>query len=130
VGLAAVGGLLTTAVRSSNAHRPEEKIAVADHVPGEPIAGVRSSVNPKRRVLPPPPSVKTMVVAPMRQSTDLEVRAKAPDRNGQIEVAKMAERMASGNGYNNVTVNRVGGWKDSASKLRLREQIRDELTRY
>jgi hypothetical protein len=130
LGVAAFAGLATTAVRSSNEHRPEERVGVADHVPGEPIAGARSSVNPKRRVLPARQDVRTAVVARVKQAVDLEVRAKAPDRSAQHEVAKLVERTAGGDGYTNVTVNRVGGWRDSVSKIRLRQQIRDELERY
>jgi hypothetical protein len=130
LGVAAVAGLMTSSIKSSNSHRPEERIGVTDHIPGEPIAGSRSSVNPKRRVLPAAQGVKTMVVSRVQQSLDLEVRAKTQDQGAQHEVAKMVERMTRGNGNTNITVNRVGSWKQSVSKLRLRSQMRDELDRY
>jgi SAM-dependent methyltransferase len=129
LGVAALAGVLTSTI-GSHEKRPEDTVGVTDHVPGQAIAGARSSVNPKRRMLPAEQGVRTTVVSPMRQAVDLEVRAKSADRGAQHEVAKMVEQMAAGNGYTNVTVNRVGGWRDAASKIRLREQIRDDLRRY
>ena len=125
--IGAVAGLMTTTVKSGSRYRPEEQVAAADYVPGEPISGSRAASNPKRRVLSAPAQSKRIVVAPVHSSTDLEVRAKARDRASAAELAKLVERTADQGGHTNVTVNHTGGMRTRMSKLRMRETIREQM---
>ena len=63
----------------------------------------------------------------MGRSRDLEVSAAAPSRDSAAETARLVQRMRGGSGNTSVTVNHVGGWKNRASKLRMRGEIRDQL---
>ena len=144
-GVAAIAGLMATPIdggggedhaqererrvqESGNRHRPEERIGTPDRVPGEPVEGSASN-RPNVRVLPAPSQTKTAVVVPMQRSSELEVRASAPSRDAAAETSRLIQRMSSGAGPSNVTVNHVGGWKDAGSKLRRKEQLREQLDR-
>ena len=108
--------------------RPEEKLAVTDQIPGEPIAGSLSSVNPPRRQLNVRHGTQTTIVAPMRQHTDLEVRMKTQDRRDTAEIQRLTGQIAgNGGGTSNVTVNYRNGWRTKMSTLRQREIIREQL---
>jgi len=129
LGLAAIAGVMT-ATASSNKYRPEEEIGVNDQIPGEPVAGSRASVNPKRTEQPARPSPRTIVAANMRHAVDLEIRAKTPDHASSVEMAKNIQRFTDTGGVSNVTVQHSGGWQKSASKLRMQERIREELDKH
>lgn len=124
-GLAAVAGLLSTNI-SSNKHRPEERVGVPDRVPGEPIEGSRSN-QPNVRMLPAPPQTRTMVVAPMRRQSDLEVQSIAPDRDAAAETVRQTQQLSGSRGPSNVTVNYVGGARERMSKLRMKQELREQL---
>lgn len=137
-GVAAAGALLTSHLKSPiparaafstgpGNFRPEEKTNVSDHVPGEPIAGIRSSVNPPRRQLPARSSVRTTIAVPMRQHVDLETRMKAQNRADTAEMQRMIQQVSGGSGISNVNVNYRNGWRNKMSTLRQREIIRDQL---
>lgn len=138
-GLAAAGAVIGTTLKHGNPagvsfsrgagnFRPEERTNVNDHIPGEPIAGAMSSVNPPRRQLPAVAGTNRMMVAPMRQRQDLEVRMKAQDRNDTAEVQRMVNQVGgAGSRISNTTVNYRNGWRTKMSSLRQREIIRQQL---
>jgi hypothetical protein len=125
-GVAALAGLLGTSLHSGNKHRPEERVAVEDRVPGEPVEGAMSA-RPNVDVRPAPPRTRTTMVAPMRRQSDLEVQATAPDREAAAETARQVQRLTAGNGSNSTTVNYTGGWRNRASKLRMKQELREQL---
>jgi hypothetical protein len=138
VGAAAVGAVLTSHVkkvtptqatfgRPRGNFRPETTETVTDQVPGEPITGAMSSVNPPRRQLPLRGGTSTTIVAPMRQRTDLEVRMKAQNRQDTIEMQRMISQISGNNGVSNINVNYRNGWRNKMSTLRRRETIREQL---
>jgi hypothetical protein len=144
-GVAAIAGLLSTPIdggnkkhraaerkervqASGNKYRPEEQIGVQDRVPGEPVEGSASN-RPNVRVLPAPAQTRTAVVVPMQRRSELEVRATAPSRDAAAETSRLIQRMSSGSGNSNVTVNHTGGWRDAGSKLRRQAQLREQLDR-
>jgi len=137
-GAAAAGAVLTSRVkkvsptqatfgRPRGNFRPETTEATSDQVPGEPIAGAMSSVNPPRRQLALRGGTSTTIVAPMRQRTDLEVRMKAQRRQDTIEMQRMISQISGSSGISNINVNYRNGWKDRMSSLRRRETIREQL---
>lgn len=126
LGIAAIAGLFSTTI-SSNEHRPEDRAGVADRVPGEPVTGSRSSVNPVRAEQTAKTPQKTIVAANMRSRVNLDVKVKSGDQQAAIEVEKMTKRAAGERGTTNVTVNHVGGWRNKMSSLRKKEQIREDL---
>jgi hypothetical protein len=140
-GVAAVAGLLSTPIEddasrerspqavaqvSGNRYRPDEKLGVPDRIPGEDVPGSASD-RPNIRVTPAEPQVRTAIVAPMRRTSDLEVRAKAPNREAAADVARAVARLSSSGGASNTTVNYVGGWRNRASKLRMRQELRERI---
>lgn len=138
LGLATAGSVLTSSLKApmpagavfsqgAGNFRPEERTTVTDHVPGEPMAGSMSSVNPPRRQLQATRSTGTTIVAPMRQRTDLEVRMRAQDRNDTSEMQRLVSQVAGGPGISNVNVNYRNGWRNKMSKKRQRETIREQL---
>ena len=128
LGVAAVAGIFTTSV-SGNKYRPEETLAGAEQIPGDPVAGSRSSVNPKRLEQSVRPSPRTIIAANMRRSMDLEISAKVPDHAAAVEMAKHIQGFTDTGGISNVTVQHAGGWQQSASKRLLRERIKDQLNK-
>jgi hypothetical protein len=127
--LAALGIALTRATpvasfsrASGNSLRPEERAGVADNIPGEPIPGLMAPSMPPRRVEAAMPNVRTTVVAPMNNASDLSVRMKATDRSRAAETARQLSQIP-GSGYSNVTVN----YRDRTKigSLRTREKIRE-----
>ena len=130
LGMAALAGMMTgpsLGQKSAAAFRPEERVGVQDRVPGEPIAGVMSG-NPPRRALPPLPSTHTAMIAPMRQSVDLEVRAGSTDRGRSADLQKLVSRVAGRGGNTITTVNFING-HNRLSKLRTQERIRELMDR-
>lgn len=138
LGIAALGGLLSTSLKSktptagfnqasANNYRPEESTTVSDHIPGESMGGNMSSVNPPRRSLPAFSSTRTAMVAPMSQRTDLDVRMKASSMNDTAETQRLIRQVGGSRGITNVTTNYSGGWNTTASKLRKRQQIKEQL---
>jgi hypothetical protein len=138
LGVSAAAAVLTRTIKSPvpasavftqgpGSFRPEERTNVTDQVPGEPLAGSMSSVNPPRRQLPVKRSVGTTIVAPMRQRTDLEVRLKAQDRRDTAEIQRLTGQIGGNQGVSNVNVNYRNGWRNKMSKLRQRETIREQL---
>lgn len=107
--------------------RPEMVTNVSDQVPGEPMAGQMSSVNPPRRQLAPRSGARTTIVAPMHQRSDLEVRMRAQDRSDTTEVQRMIRQAGGSSGITNVNVNYQNGWRNKMSTLRQREIIREQL---
>ena len=142
-GVAAVAGLLSTPIEddatrerhqsqqavakvSSNRYRPDEKLGVPDRIPGEDVPGSASG-RPNIRETPAAPQVQTAMVAPMRRTSDLEVRASAPNREAAADVARAVERLTPSGGSSNTTVNYVGGWRNRGSKLRMRQELREQI---
>jgi hypothetical protein len=130
---AAVAGVLTGRVRhrkasfsvpSSNSYRPEERMGVDGHVPGEPNAGAMAPSNPPRSIRPAPQGVRTAVVAPMQQSTDVDVQMRAPDRSRSAEVTRTISKMTT-DGDSNLTINYRDG--SHLGRLRTKERIREVL---
>lgn len=107
---------------SGNKFRPEERMGVADNIPGEPVAGQMAPSAPPRRMVSGQPGVKTAVVAPMAQTSDLSVRMRAVDASRAAETARQISQIPNG-GDTNVTVN----YRDRTKlrSLRTRERIRD-----
>lgn len=137
-GLAAAASLITRRIkdpaparaafsRGTGDFRPENVTNVTDQIPGEPITGSMASVNPARRQLPARQGTQTTIVAPMRQRTDLEVSMKAQDRSDTTEIKRMVSQIGGNQGVSNVTVNYRNGWRNKMSKLRQREEIRNQL---
>ena len=138
VGVAAAGGIITSRIRkvaptqavfgrSRGNFRPETTEATPDQVPGEPMTGAMSSVNPPRRQLALRGGTATTIVAPMRQRTDLEVRMKAQRQQDTIEIQRMIGQISGGSGVSNINVNYRNGWRNNMSTLRRRETIREQL---
>lgn len=107
---------------SGNKFRPEERMGVADSIPGEPVAGQMAPSMPPRRIEAGQPGVRTAVVASMNQTSDLSVRMRATDHSRAAETARQISQMP-GSGDTNVTVN----YRDRTKlrSLRTREKIRD-----
>lgn len=105
---------------SGNKYRPEDRMGVSDTIPGEPMAG-QMATSPPRREGVPPPNVRTTVIAPMGQTTDLSVRMRAIDQSRAAETTRQIS-MIPGSGDTNVTVN----YKDRTriGSLRNREKMR------
>jgi hypothetical protein len=143
-GVAALAGMLSTPIEddatrerrpqqavarvSGNRYRPDRQLGVPDRIPGEDVPGSASG-RPNIRVTPAAPQVQTAMVAPMRRASDLEVRASAPNREAAAEVARAVERLTPSGSPSNTTVNYVGGWRNRASKLRMRQELREQLNR-
>jgi hypothetical protein len=139
LGIAALAGIMTTTVTHdddirasappppSRRPRPGAVAAVADSVPDEPIPGSEAPSNPKRQVVQGPEGVRTAVVAPVNRARRLEVRARTPDRNSLREMERVMQNSAARGGNVSVTKNYSGGWRERASTLRVREQIKDQL---
>ena len=139
LGIAAVAGLMTTTVTNDDsiraaappppARRPRPGAAGAetDAVPDEPIAGSEAPSNPKRQVVQSPEGVRTAVVAPVNRARRLEVKAAAPNRDSLREMERLVESSGARGGNVSVTKNYSGGWRERASRLRLREQIKEQL---
>jgi hypothetical protein len=138
LGIAAAAALLTTNIKSPipaqavfskgpGNFRPEEKTTITDQVPGEPLAGSMSSVNPPRRQLQTSRGTTTTIVAPMRQRTDLEVRMKSQDRRDTAEIQRLTGQIAGGSGITNMNVNYQNGWRNKMSRLRQKEIIKESL---
>lgn len=138
-GLAVAGSFLTNNIkkhrdgagavfsRGTGKFRPEETTTVSDHVPGEPMAGQMSSVNPPRRQLPARTGTNTAIVAPMHQRSDLEVTMKAQDRRDTAEVQRLVSQVGGRSGVSNVNINYRNGWRNKVSTLRQREIIKEQL---
>lgn len=107
---------------SGNKYRPEETMGVSDSVPGEPVAGIMAPSSPPRRTVHDQPGVKTSVVVPLRQTSDLSVRMKATDQSRAAETVRMLSQIP-GTGESNVTIN----YRDRTKlrSLRTREKIRE-----
>jgi hypothetical protein len=141
-GVAAIAGLLSTPIEddatrerrpqqavarvSGNRYRPEERLGVPDRIPGEDVPGSASG-RPNVRETVAAPQVQTAMVAPMRRTSDLEVRASAPNREAAADVARAVERLTPSGGSSNTTVNYVGGWRNRGSKLRMRQELREQI---
>lgn len=108
--------------KSGNSMRPEERMGVADSIPGEPVLGIMSPSSPPRRIEPGRPNVNTSVVAPMNRTSDLSVRMQATNQSRAAETARLLSQIPGGN-YSNVTVN----YRDRTKlhSLRTREKIRE-----
>jgi hypothetical protein len=133
---AAAGGLLLGSLHSpregqalappsGNAQRPEERIGVEDRIPGEPEPGAMAPANPPRMVRSARQGVRTSVVAPMGRATQLEVHMKADDRSRAAEAARLAARLASGDGNSSTTIN----YRDTTrlDSLRTRDKVREAM---
>lgn len=107
---------------SGNKYRPEERMGVSDHVPGEPVPGLMAPSTPPRRIIPARNNVRTSVVAPMGQTSDLSVRMRAEDQSRAAETARQIAQIP-GAGDSNVTIN----YRDRTKlrSLRTREKIRE-----
>lgn len=107
---------------SSNRFRPEERMGVADSIPGEPVAGQMAPSQPPRRMESAVPNVKRAVVAPFDSTSDLSVTMKATDQSRASETARQLA-MIPGSGDTNVTIN----YRDRTKlrSLRTRERIRE-----
>jgi hypothetical protein len=44
-------------------------------------------------------------------------------------VARAVERLTPSGGSSNTTVNYVGGWRNRGSKLRMRQELREQIDR-
>lgn len=88
---------------SSNQYKAENHIGVNDYIPGEPMPGEMATAPPRREV-GNQPGVRTAVVAPMRQTSDLYVKMKSEDHSRAAETARQLS-MIPGSGNTNVTVN-------------------------
>jgi hypothetical protein len=110
---------------SGNRFRPEEKIGVDGHVPGEPEPGVMAPANPPRRIRPAPSGVRTVVVAPIGRTTELEVHMQADDRGRAAEASKIATRLATPAGNSHVSIT----YRDTTrlDSLRTKERIREAM---
>jgi hypothetical protein len=130
--LAALGVAMTSASTpvasfsrsSGNKYRPEDRIGISDHIPGESMEGLMAPSNPPRREVPNQPGVRTTVVAPMRQTSDLSVRMRAEDQSRAADTARQLAQIP-GSGNTNVTIN----YRDRTKlrSLRTREKVRDIL---
>ena len=135
-GIAAGAGLLFGSLRSpregqalapsGNRHRPEERIGVDGHIPGEPEAGTMAPATPPRTIRPAPQGVRTTMVAPVHHTTNLEVQMRAPDRGRAQDLAKHMAQMSS-TGTSHVTINYRDG--NRLNSLRTQEKIRETLDR-
>jgi hypothetical protein len=107
---------------SGNKYRPEDRMGVADNIPGEPVAGEMAPSMPPRRVIQAQPGVRTSVIAPMRQTSDLSVRMRATDMSRASETARQLAQIP-GSGDTSVTIN----YRDHTKlrSLRTREKIRE-----
>lgn len=130
---AAVAGVISGSVRprrasfaipSGNAHRPEERVGVNGQVPGEPVPGTMAPANPPRNMMPGPASVRTAVVAPLQQTSDVDVAMRAPDRSRAAEVTRTIGRMTT-DGDSNLTINYRDGSR--MGSLRAKERVRAAL---
>jgi hypothetical protein len=110
---------------SGNRFRPEEKIGVDGHVPGEPETGVMAPANPPRRIRPAQGGVRTAVVAPIGRTTELEVHMRADDRGRAAEASKIATRLAAPAGNSHVSIT----YRDTTrlDSLRTKERIREAM---
>lgn len=110
---------------SSNRYRPEDRLGVADSIPGEPISGQMAPSRPPRTVTQAQPGVRTTVIAPMGNTSDLSVRMKATDQSRAAETSRLIAQIP-GNGDTNVTIN----YRDRTklASLRTREKIRGMLS--
>jgi hypothetical protein len=110
---------------SGNRFRPEEKIGVDGHVPGEPETGVMAPANPPRRIRPAQGGVRTAVVAPIGRTTELEVHMQADDRGRAAEASKIATRLAAPAGNSHVSIT----YRDTTrlDSLRTKERIREAM---
>jgi len=134
--IAAGAGLLFGSIRSpregqalapsGNRHRPEERIGVDGHIPGEPTTGAMAAANPPRTMRADTRGVRTAVVAPIHHNTNLEVRMRTEDQGRAQELAKHLAQMSS-SGESQVTIN----YRDAnrANSLRSQERIRETLER-
>jgi len=116
--------MATFSRRSSNKARPEEMMGVQDRIPGEPISGQMAPTNPPRRVIPGNAGVRTAVVAPLGQTSDITVKMKGADRSSAAETSRQIAAM-TGSGNTNVTIN----YRDRTKlrSLRTRENVREIL---
>lgn len=107
---------------SGNNFRPEERMGVADNIPGEPVSGEMAPSAPPRRIEVSQPGVRTTVVAPMRQVSDLSVKMRATDYSRAADTARQLAQIP-GSGDTNVTIN----YRDRTKlrSLRTREKIRE-----
>lgn len=108
--------------------RPEEATGVPDRVPGAGQTGAHSS-NPPRQPVTKAGGVRRTMVAPIRSDQNVEVEVEAPSRQDAIEYEKRVNKLKPAKSVVYTTVNHHGGWRDAASKRRLREQIREDLER-
>lgn len=106
---------------SGNKFRPDERMGVADNIPGEPVPGEMAPSMPPRRIIAGSPGVRTGIVAPIAQTSDLSVHMRATDHSRAAETARQLA-MIPGSGATNVTVN----YRDRTKlrSLRTRERIR------
>jgi hypothetical protein len=128
LGVAAIAGLLTTTVstkkaKSGNNFRPEVTGAGQDQIPGQGVEGSYSSNPPKTRVSNDSPSVSRAYVAPINQSTDIEVNMKTDDPSRATETAKLVARSA-GSGNTTVTSNYNN---NNLTSLRNKQKLRERL---
>jgi hypothetical protein len=127
LGVAALAGLLSTSTsrkaKSSNNYRPEITGAGQDQIPGEGVSGSYSSNPPKTRVSNNSPSINRAYVAPINQSTDIEVNMKTDDPSRATETSKLIAR-ASGSGNTTVTNNYKN---NNLTSLRNKQKLRDAL---
>lgn len=107
---------------SGNKFRPEERMGVADSIPGEPVAGQMAPSAPPRRIGNVSQGVKKAVVAPFDSTSDLSVTMRATDSSRAAETARKLS-MIPGSGDTNVTIN----YRDNTKlrSLRTRERIRE-----
>ena len=108
--------------QSGNRLRPEEKMGVADSIPGEPVPGQMAPSTPPRRIVQGQPGVRTGVVAPMGQTSDLSITMRATDRSRAAETSRLLSQIPE-SGDTNVTIN----YRDRTKlrSLRTREKIRE-----
>jgi hypothetical protein len=128
LGAAALAGVFVgggMGEKSASAYRPEMALGTTDNVPGEPIAGLMAPVRPPRRIIPGPPMTRTAVIAPMRQSVDLEVRSPSGDRERAAELSRVVSQVAGG-GITFSNINYVNGHK-RLSTLRMRQKVHEML---
>lgn len=107
---------------SGNQYRPEDLIGTSDRAGGDPVSGLMAPANPPRRIQAAAGGVRTGVVAPIGQTSDLTVRLRATDRSRATETARQISQIPGG-GDTNVTINMRD--RTRLNSLRTREKIRE-----
>ena len=108
--------------RSSNEHRPEERIGVDGGIPGEAVTGSMAPTNPPRRPVYKQDGVSTAMVSPVNRNTRVEATIRTNESRKAVDLSRAVSQLAS-NGNVNATINyKVSNKLDS---LRTRERIRE-----